>query len=99
MCSSERYSVRSAWHQYPQDRMIAHVCERQVDAVCGGNDRDRVRLWCSVPAPLRERSVPLLEHRHDSGLRGQIQSAERWIERQDVRIAPDWQHLTELQGL
>ena len=69
--------------------MTAHVHERQVDAVRDGIDRNRVRLWRPVPAQLRERSVPLLEHRHDPGLGGHIQPTERWVERQDVRIGPD----------
>ena len=57
--------------------MTAYVRERKVDAVRGRIDRDRVRPGRPVPAELHERSVPLLEHRHDSGLGGHIQPAER----------------------
>src|SRR2546422_11132166 len=77
--------------------MTAHVRERQVDAVRGGIDCDRVRLRRPVPAELHEGSVPLLEHRHHPGLGGHIQPAERWVERQDVRIARDWEYLTQLE--
>src|SRR5947199_6194438 len=91
-------SMGIARHQHPEDWTTAHVRERQVDAVRGGVDRDRVRFRRTVPAKLREGAVPLLEHRHDPGLGGHIQPAECWVERQDVRIAPDWQHLTQLKG-
>src|SRR6266550_2088835 len=44
------------------------------------------------------RAVSLLEHRQYSGLGGNIQPFEFRVERQDVRIASDWYHLTQLQG-
>jgi len=61
--------------------MTAYVRERQVDAVRGRIDRDRVGPGRPVPAELPERSVPLLEHRHDPGLGSHIQPAERWVGR------------------
>jgi len=79
--------------------MTAHVRERQVDAVRGGIDRDRVCLRRPVPAELRERCVPLLEHGHEPGLSGHVQPSECRIERQDVGITPDWEHLTQLERL
>src|SRR6266550_4378465 len=85
-------------HQYPKDRATVHVRERQVDPVRGGIDCDRMRLRGAIPAELHEKAVSLLEHRHDSGLGSYVQPFEFWIERQDVRIAPNRQHLTELQG-
>ena len=94
----DRCSMGIRRRQNSQDGMTAHIGERQVDAVRRGIDRDRVRRRCAIPAELHERAVSLLEHRHDSGLGGNIQPFEFWIERQDVRIAPDWQHLTQLQG-
>src|SRR6266852_5413429 len=98
MCPSQRYSMSVARHHCPEDRMTAYVRERQVNAVRGRIDRDRVGPGRPVPAELPKRSDPLLEHRHDSRLGSHIQPAERWVERQDVRIAPDWQHLTQLKG-
>src|SRR2546429_3139014 len=89
---------RSAWHQHPEHWMPAHVRERQIDAVRGGIARDRVRLRRPVPAELSQGAVPLLEPRHDPGLGGHVQPPKGWIERQDVGIAPDWQHLTQLEG-
>src|SRR5712692_3730259 len=97
MGSSRSGSVRIARHQYPEDRMTAHLRERQVDAVRGGIDRDRVRLRRPVPAELGERSPSLLEHGHDPGLGGHVQPPEGWVERQDVGIAPNWEHLTQLK--
>src|SRR5439155_22150439 len=67
MCSSRSGSVGIARHQYSEDRMTAHVRERQVDAVRGGIDRDRVRLRRTVPAELHEGAVLLPEGRHDPG--------------------------------
>src|SRR5437016_11993552 len=87
MCSSQRYSVSVARHQHPEDWMTAHIRERQVDAVRGGIDRDRVRLRRTVPAELNEEAVPLLEHGHDPGLGSHVQPPEKRIERQDVGIA------------
>src|SRR5437879_5099438 len=80
---------RVARHQYSEDRATVHVRERQVDAMRCGIDRHGVRLRCAIPAELHERPVSLLEHRYHSGLGGNIQPFKFWIERQDVRIAPD----------
>src|SRR5947207_14359904 len=96
--SSRSCSVRIARHQHPEDWMTAHVRERQIDVVRGGIDRDRVSLRRPVPAELSQGTVSLLEYRHDPRLGGHVQPAERWVERQDVGIAPDWQHLTQLKG-
>src|SRR5438309_7546590 len=98
MGSAQLYSVSVARHHYPEDRMTAHVRERQVDAVRGRIDRDRVSLRRPVPAELSQGATSLLEHRHDAGLGGHVQPPKGWIERQDIGIAPDWKHLTQPEG-
>src|SRR5881394_1803878 len=82
--------------QYAQHGVTVHVRERQVDAMRCGIDRHGVRLRGAIPAELHEGAVPLLEHRHDPGLGSDVQATDRWVERQDVRIAPHWQHLPQL---
>src|SRR5713226_1224520 len=59
ICSSRSCLGGIARHQHSEDRMTTHIRERQVDAVCGGVDRDRVRLRRPVPAELHEGAVPL----------------------------------------
>ena len=76
----------------------AYVGEGQVDSVRAGIHGNRVRPRRPVPPELGERFLSFLEHRHDAGLGGYVQPPERRVERQDVRIAPDWKHLAQLKG-
>src|SRR6266576_1904450 len=60
---ASRSAKDTARHQYSEDRVTAHVRERQVDAVRGRIDRDRVSLGRPVPAELYQGAASLLEHR------------------------------------